>query len=265
MSRVSILGTEIDNLSLNECLDEIQKILKTGKPSYLATPNVAHILLLRKDEKFRKIYSDASLVLADGMPLIWAAKLLGSPLKEKCSGSDLFEKVCQIGYSLDRNIFLLGGQNGSEKIAESQLSEKYSGIKVSSYSPPFGFENNPQENIKIIKMINDFNTSILIVCVGAPKSEKWIYQNISNLDINLACPFGISLDFFAGTKKRAPLWMQKSGLEWFFRLIQEPGRLWKRYLIGNTIFIYLLIKELIKSLFVKGSVKNKMIKNERIA
>jgi exopolysaccharide biosynthesis WecB/TagA/CpsF family protein len=235
----------IDNLSFEEALSEIKNIIEKKK-GYIVTPNAAHIVLIEKDREFKEIYDNASLVLADGVPIIWCSKLLGQPLKEKCSGSDLFEEICRIAFALNKNIFLLGGANGSERIACEKLRMIFPGIKVKSYNPEFGFENNQGQTNAIINIINEFKTDVLFVFVGTPKSEKWIYRNINKINISIACPFGAALSYFAGTVKRSPFWMQECGLEWFWRLMNEPDRLWKRYLIGNIYFLGIVLKECVK-------------------
>jgi len=250
--KIELFGIEFDNLTIEEVKDFITNFIKNGQKGYIVTPNAYHMVLLKKDEEFKKAYKNAKVVLADGNAIIWTSKLLGLPLKAKCSGSDLFIEICKIAAHFNKNIFLLGGMNNSEKIAEQKLRNLFPNINIVSYSPPFGFENDEKEGKKIIGMINNYNIGILFICVGPPKSEKWIYKNIDKLKVSLVCCFGAALDFFAGTKKRAPVWMQKIGLEWFWRLIQEPKRLWKRYLIGNTIFIFLVIEELLKKIFKRN-------------
>lgn len=244
-------GIKIDNLNLNDAVEKIREILKSDEKGYVVTPNAAHIVELQKDKEFKKVYEKAKLILPDSIPLIWASKLLGNQLKGRCAGADLFERIFDIAEDLNKSIFILGGTKGSEKIAEEKIGKFFHSVRVASYSPPLGFENNPKETSKIIEMINSWRTDVLLVCVGAPKSEKWVYNNFDKLNIKIAFSLGAALDYFAGTKKRAPKWMQKAGLEWFWRLIHEPRRLWKRYLIGNTIFIWLVFKELVKKLAKK--------------
>lgn len=248
MNTISFGGIKIANVNLQEAVEEIKNSFKKKQKSYVVTPNAAHFYLLRKDKVFREAYENACLVLADGMSVIFASRIIGSPLKERCSGADLFHSVCVLASSLKKNIFILGGTKGSEKIAKKKLQKEFKNIRIDTYSPLFGFENSEQETNKIIGLINDTPSDILFICVGAPKSEKWLYRNISHLKIKMAFAFGNSLNIYAGTKKRAPIWMQKIGFEWFFRLLQEPGRLWKRYLFSNTFFIYLVINEFFRNI-----------------
>lgn len=247
-------GIKIDNISMIEAIEKIELILKNRSKGYIVTPNAFHIVMLQKDSDFRQTYKNASLVLADGFSIVFASRILGSPIVERCAGADIFGKICEIAWKKNKRIFILGGVNGSEKKAEKILKNMYPKIQVQTYSPPFGFVEDYSESERIIEMINRFKTDVLFVCVGPPKSEKWIYRNLENLNIILACPFGAALDFFTGAKKRAPKLLQKVGFEWLWRLILEPRRLWKRYLIGNTSFIILVLKEIFKY-FLKKKIK----------
>lgn len=251
MNTISFGGIKIANVNLHEAIEEIKNSLQKKQKSYVVTPNAAHFYFLRKDKEFREAYAHASLVLADGMSVIFASRIIGTPLKERCSGADLFRIVCGLAASLNKNIFILGGIKGSDKIAKKKLQKEYKNIQINTYSPSFGFEKSEKETKKIIVLINKMPSDILFICVGSPKSEKWLHRNISHLKITMAFVFGDSLNIYAGTKMRAPIWMQKAGLEWFFRLLQEPGRLWKRYLFSNTFFIYLCINELFKKIYKK--------------
>lgn len=246
MNTISFGGINIANVNVQEVIEEIKSSLQKKQKGYVVTPNAAHFYLLRKDREFREAYEQARLVLADGMSLIYASRILGNPLKERCSGADLFGAVCGLAASLNKNIFILGGEKDSDRIAKKKLQQEHENIQINAYSPPFGFEKSEEETKKIIALINQAASEILFICVGSPKSEKWLYRNFSHLKITMAFPFGNALNTYAGIKMRAPVWMQKAGFEWLFRLFQEPGRLWKRYLLSNTFFIYLCIKEFFK-------------------
>ncbi len=244
-------GIEIDNLSLSEARGIIARMIRTGRPGYVVTPNAHHLYMLKKDPGLKTAYRSASLILPDGMSVILALRLLGYKSKERCAGADLFQSVIDAAARIRKNIFILGGINHSEKKAALRLQAQYPGIHIFTYSPPFGFENDEDETCRIIQMINQFQTDVLFLCVGCPKSEKWIYQNRSRIKPCLALAFGDSLNFFTGDKKRAPVIIQKSGFEWLFRFIQEPGRLWRRYLIGNLYFIKLVFSELFNKAFFR--------------
>ena len=255
MTQFSLAGVKIDNFTMQEVINKIEGMIKEGKSSYIVTPNAAHIVLLQKDEEFRKAYESARLVLADGMPLIWVSKLLGVPLKEKISGSDLLPKLCEVAAEKGFRVFLLGGRPCAALKSAEALRKNYSALQiVGIYSPPFGFEKDKVENDKITKMIIRSKADILFIGLGAPKQEKWIYTHYKELNIPVSIGVGVTFEFIAGIVKRAPKWMQEIGLEWFFRLIQEPRRLWKRYLIGNTTFILLVLRELFKKAIFKRAI-----------
>ncbi|OQY97671.1 MAG: acetyl-mannosamine transferase [Candidatus Brocadia sp. UTAMX2] len=248
MDKINICDVEIDNVSLQDSIKTISKALEKEGNIFITTPNVHHIVLIQKDKEFKKIYQEASLVLADGMPIVWASKFLGTPLKEKVSGSDLVPVICKFAAEKGYRLFFLGGRLGAVEKARENLIKMYPQIKiVGVYSPPFGFENNREENEIIIKMIQNARPEILLVGLGAPKQEKWIYRHYKKLDVPVAIGVGVTFEFISGMVKRAPKWMQKLGLEWFWRLIMEPRRLWKRYLIQDICFFGLVLKQKIRS------------------
>lgn len=243
MSRMKFLNTEVDNLSMEEAIECIEKIIIDRKPSYVVTPNVDHIVKLEDDIEFREVYKDADLILTDGMPLIWISKLLKKPIKEKVSGSDLFPKICEMASRKGYGIFLLGAADGVAAKAADNLTDKYEGLNiVGTYSPSYGFEKNQEEINEIIDIINNCKPDILAVGLGAPKQEKFIckYKNKLNVPISLA--IGASIDFEAKNIKRAPRWMQNFGLEWFYRFLNEPKRMFKRYFIDDMKILKIYFK-----------------------
>ncbi len=244
MKKVNICGVNIDNVSLQETLDIFDQFVRARKPVSVVTPNVDHIVKLNKDAEFRGIYSRASLVLADGVPLLWASYLLGTPIKEKVSGSDLFPRVCELAAKKGWRLFFMGGREGAAAKAAEILCRLYPGLKVAgTYSPAFGFEKDDKENAKIIAMIKAAKPDILFIGLGAPKQEKWTDRFMAQHGVPVSIGVGVSFEFMAGMVKRAPRWMQKYGFEWFWRLMMEPGRLWKRYLIEDIAFFGLLFRQ----------------------
>lgn len=242
---ITIVNTKIDNTTLDEAISTIIGWIENhDTPRYVVTSNVDHIVKLQNDNEFKKIYQDADLVLADGMPLVWAAKFLGTPLYEKVSGSDLFIKLCEIASRRKFRLFFLGGSPGDAEKAKEVLVRQNPGLLVEGvYCPPFGFEKDEQERKKIVELIKAANPDILFVGLGAPKQEKWIYEHYQKTRVPVSIGIGISFSFAAGTIKRAPVWMQKVGLEWLWRLIMEPRRLWKRYLVDDMMFFWLVLKQ----------------------
>lgn len=244
--KVRLFGIEFDNCSMQEAIHLIEQAIKQKKPSLVVTPNAQHINIVKKDKEFKKICNEASLVFPDSVPLIWASRILGQPLKERVAGSDILPTFCKIVARKKYKIFLLGAEPGVAKKAAKILESKNPGLVISdTYSPPFGFERDERENLKIIKMINTCKPDVLFVGLGTPKQEKWSWNYKDKMSVPVIICVGATFDFIAQKSNRAPYWMQKSGLEWFHRLCQEPRRLWKRYLIGNIIFILYVIKEFI--------------------
>ncbi len=242
--KVNICGVNIDNVAFDDAIRIIDCFVERKVPTYVVTLNVNHIVILSQDNAFRQLYEGASLVLADGMPILWAAKFLGVPLKEKISGSDLFPRLCEVAAGKGYKLFLLGGKEGAAAKAAYILKAKYPVIQIAGvYCPPFGFENDAEENKKTIEMIRVAKPDILFVGVGSPKQEKWIYKHKDEYQVPVSIGIGATFDFVSGIVKRAPLWMQKIGLEWFWRLMMEPRRLWKRYLIDDPVFFWLVLKQ----------------------
>jgi len=250
--RIRLLGIDIDNIDMEETINRIEDLIKKKKPSLVVTPNVHHINILQKDNEFRKIYKHASIVIPDGIPLLWLSRILGAPLKERVAGSDLLPLFSKIAAEKKYKLFFLGAAPGIAKKAAESLIQKNPGLTITgTYSPYFGFENNEKENKKIVCMIKKCNPDVLFVCLGPPKQEKWSWKYMNKINVPVVICAGAAFDFIALKMKRAPKWMQNCGLEWLHRLFQEPRRLWKRYLIGNTSFILLGIKEIIRIKIMK--------------
>ena len=238
MARIKFMNTNIDNLTMAETLHEIDKLIQKKNCSYVVTPNVDHIVRLEKDKELQKVYKNASLILTDGKPLIWISKWYKTPIKEKISGSDLFPRVCQLAANKNYTMYLLGAAEGVADTATRNLMKKYPGLNiVGTYSPPFGFEKNEQEMNKIKTQIQDVHPDILIVGLGCPKQEKFMYYHCKELGVPISFGLGASIDFEAGNIKRAPKWMSNHGLEWLYRFSKEPKRLFKRYFVDDLKII----------------------------
>ena len=242
----SFAGLRVDNITHPQALKRIADLVRSPGQHYVVTPNADHVLLFQKDAGFRDAYAEASLVLPDGISLILASWVMGRPLRERCSGADIFLDVCALCHAHKKRIFLLGGPLGLERRAEAKLRRLFPGIAVAAYSPPFGFEADGPETRKAVKAVRDFRTDVLCLGCGAPKSENWVHRHGRRLGFSLALILGSGLDYFIGSRRRAPAWMRGAGLEWLFRLITEPRRLWKRYVFGIPAFLFLLTKERFK-------------------
>ncbi|MBE9157152.1 WecB/TagA/CpsF family glycosyltransferase [Nodosilinea sp. LEGE 06152] len=251
-TQVEILSIPIDNISVNDFLSQL-------KQGVVFTPNVDHLMKLQKDIDFVKAYSKADYRVCDSQVLMFASKFLGTPLKAKISGSDLFPMFCEHHRHNEAiKIFLMGGAEGIAAQAMERINARIGRqIIVQAHSPSFGFEKDEAECDRILDMIRQSPANVLVVGVGAPKQEKWIAKyrdQLPNIDIFLAV--GAAIDFEAGNKPRAPELLSKLGLEWLYRLSTEPGRLWKRYLLDDFPFLWLVIKERFSRLRPKPAPKD---------
>lgn len=240
-----ICGVWVDNVTMEKTLDYMSEFIQDGLAHYIVTPNVDHIVLARQDAEFAEAYQRADLVIPDGMPLIWASKILGQPLAERVTGSDLLPRACEMAALKGYKLFFLGSTPASASKAIQSLKERYHRLQIAgSYSPPFGFEKDEFENQKAIAIVKQAAPHLLFVALGTPKQEKWIYKHSKLLQVPVSVGIGAGLDFIAGIQKRAPKWMQDVGLEWFWRLCLDPKRLWKRYARDTKFFYYLLLQKM---------------------
>lgn len=239
MDKVKILNIELDNLSQAEMLAQLQE-------GVVFTPNVDHLMRLQWDRAFFDVYQEATYKVCDSKIVLYAAAFLGTPLKEKLSGSDFFPAF----YTYHRDnpdirIFLLGAAEGVAQQAQANINAKVGReIIVGAHSPSFGFEKNAAECERLIDLVNQSGATVLAVGVGAPKQEMFIHTYRHRMpQIKIFLAIGATIDFEAGNVKRSPKWMSEIGLEWLYRLLAEPQRLWKRYLVDNPPFLWLILKQ----------------------
>jgi len=243
MNKEPLLNTQISNVSMEESLHEIERRIFAKEKSYVVAVNVDVVMKMEKDDYLKEITDKADIVLVDGKPLVWIAKLYKRPVKEKISGSDLVPLLCEGAARKGHSIFILGGKEGIAKQAKRKLEQKHPEIKiVGEYSPKFGFEKDSNEVEKVNGIISAAKPDILIVCLGCPKQEKFIYENYEKYEATVSICAGATVDFLAGNVKRAPRWMSNAGLEWFYRFIKEPRRMFKRYFIDDVKIVGLIIK-----------------------
>lgn len=241
---VTLLDTAIDNLTLEETADRIGAMLDEGGYRYVVTPNIDHLMRLRHDQVFRQAYENAALRVPDGVPLLWAANFLGTPLKGRVNGTDLFELLAKRAASRGDRLFLMGGNPGAADRAARVLTEHYPGLIIAgTHCPPFGFDRDESQNAAIQEMIRESGANLLFVGLGAPRQELWLERYGPGCGVHAAVGIGVSFSLVAGEIPRAPVWMQRTGLEWFWRLTREPGRLWKRYLIDDLPFFTCILRE----------------------
>jgi N-acetylglucosaminyldiphosphoundecaprenol N-acetyl-beta-D-mannosaminyltransferase len=227
-NRVAVLGVPIDNVSMNETLLRIEDFLRDGSFHQIATANVDYLVNAGKNFLYKEILSGCDLVVADGMPVVWACSLLGTPLKERVTGSDLVPRLAGLSRQKGYRLFLLGASPKVSELAATRLLKM--GARIAGRLSPRPCALEQFDNDKILTEIEKANPDILLVALGSPKQEIWIHQHRDRLKVPVCIGIGGSFDFLAGAVPRAPGWMQEAGLEWCFRMWAEPRRLARRYM-----------------------------------
>lgn len=244
MNKVNILNTKVNNYSMSETLHLIEEAIHQNKQIHHVVVNAGKIVDMQTDLQLRKSVNESDLINADGQAVVWASRFLGKPLKERVAGIDLMINLVQLAHDKNYKIFFFGAKEAVVKTVVETYSNQYSPNIVAGYRNGY-FKKD--EELKIAKQISDSGANILFVAISSPTKENFLYNNKKLLsNVNFIMGVGGSFDVVSGKVKRAPLWMQKSGLEWFYRFLQEPKRMWKRYLVGNTKFILLVFKEKFK-------------------
>ncbi|MDD6756075.1 MAG: WecB/TagA/CpsF family glycosyltransferase [Succinatimonas sp.] len=243
MQKQQLLNTYVNNLTMSETIDAVEELIKSEKKSYVVAINVDVVIKIENDPYLKKIVDNADMVLVDGKPLVWISNFYGKPLKAKISGSDLVPLLCEEASKKQYSIFIIGGKEGVAEQAKQNLEKRLPGIRiVGTYAPTYGFEKNDAELNKINTLLSEAKPDLLIACFGCPKQEKWIFENISKYDAKVSICAGATVDFLAGNIKRAPRWMSEHGLEWLYRFLQEPKRMFKRYFIDDMKIFRLILK-----------------------
>ena len=239
--RVNLGGVLIDQVDVPSAVDRIRGFLNSGRLNQIVTVNLDFVAIARRDAHFRETLNAAELAVADGMPLVWASRLTGSTVPSRITGNDLLDECCRLAVQTTSSIFLLGAAPGVADTAARRLCERFPGLRIAGvYAPPFG-PLTEAENEEILRRIHRAKPQFLFVALGAPQQDIWIRANRDRLNVPVCMGVGCALDLLAGLVARAPAWMQAAGLEWLFRLVQEPGRLWRRYIVDDLpIFGWLL-------------------------
>jgi N-acetylglucosaminyldiphosphoundecaprenol N-acetyl-beta-D-mannosaminyltransferase len=230
----------IDVLTAREALREIERLVDRRQGGGVFTPNVDHIVKAESNEAFRKAYDHVSLSLADGMPLVWVAPLLGCPLPERVAGSDMVMPLLELAAKRRWRVYLLGGAPGVAESVARMLSSDM-GITVAGWDDSRINADGSDPGDASIARVRAANADLVFVALGPPKQELWIQRAADAIRPAVALGVGASLDFIAGKYKRAPAWMGRMGLEWAYRLLQEPRRLWRRYLVEGPRFIGIVL------------------------
>lgn len=246
-----ILGVKLSEIDYKKACQTISELAQNGRGGYVCCANVHSLLEAYSDWQFRDTLSCASIVTADGRPLVWLMLLGKAKKARQVCGPILMPMVCNTAAKEGISVGFYGSTNKVLENLEKKLKNEIPGLTISySYSPKFG-EISTSEDDQITEDINSSGTKILFVGLGCPKQEKWMHEHRSKISA-VMIGVGAAFDFISGEKKRAPYFFSKLGLEWLYRLIREPKRLWKRYILGNTIFLMIVCKELLKGrLFAK--------------
>lgn len=243
MEKVNILGVGISPINLKDATDIINSWIDTNQKEYICVTPAHGIMECQRETELRKIFNRSGLTTPDGMSIVWLLKFLGYKNVSRVYGPDLMEEVCKISSENGQyRHFLYGGDSGvAEKLAES-LTKKFPGLNiVGTYSPPFR-PLTPEEDKEIIDLLNELSPHIIWIGISTPKQEQWMSSHLEKLNAPILIGVGAAFDFLSGNKSQAPIWIQRSGLEWLFRLASEPKRLWRRY-IQYPLFMILVARQ----------------------
>jgi N-acetylglucosaminyldiphosphoundecaprenol N-acetyl-beta-D-mannosaminyltransferase len=240
--RVEILGCRVDRVSLASAIPRLVELIKSGGAHQAIVLSVPPLMIIRRDTRLLDIWNGASIVLPDGVPILWASRILGAPIPGRVAGSDLFWALSRAAEQERYTCFLLGSTSEVLAKLETVLLRRFPRLRlVGSFSPPLSPVFSAAANSEIISRVNAARPDILWVGLGAPRQELWIHANLERLEVRLAIGVGAAFDMCSGSVRRAPRWMQKSGLEWSYRFMAEPRRLFRRYFIDSAPFLPLVL------------------------
>ena len=238
--RISMMGCLIDNLSMEETLHRVDGFIRAGTPHQHVVVNVDKLVKASRAPELRRIINDCDLVSADGMPVVWAARLLGKPLKERVAGIDLFEALMERAAERGWRVFLLGAREEVVARVRALYEQKYRGLVIAGHRNGYW---SAAEEINVVEQVAASRADLLFVAISSPKKEQFLGQYQARMQVPFAMGVGGSFDVAAGLVRRAPRWMQRAGLEWFYRFLQEPRRMFRRYFIDDVAFLWLFLKE----------------------
>lgn len=246
MSRISICNIPVDPLTMQETIELIDKAIIERRSIHHVVINAAKVVNAQNDEALKESIVSCDIINADGQAIVWAARFLNNRLPERVAGIDIMENLVKLAADKKYRIFFLGAKEDVVKEVVRRYSSMYGKEIIAGYRN--GYFTNDEEGA-VARQIADSGASILFVAMSSPKKEIFLNTYKQVIQTPFIMGVGGSFDVVSGLVKRAPMWMQKTGLEWFYRVIQEPGRMWKRYLFGNSKFIYLVLKEKRKQVF----------------
>jgi N-acetylglucosaminyldiphosphoundecaprenol N-acetyl-beta-D-mannosaminyltransferase len=244
LNKSNILKLRITKLDLSETLKFMADAIHKDQQLRICVTPVNCLLWAQHDSALRNLYNTADICTADGVPLIWASKILGNPISGRVTGLDLLPEFAKVAAEKGFTFFFLGAGDGVAERLKQKLEKQNPDLNVvGTYSPPYAKKFSDEENQKMVDMINEVKPNVLWVSLTAPKQDYWIYEHFDKLDVNIAIGVGAAFDVVVGDIQRSPEWMQNYGLEWFYRLMKEPKRLYRRYLIEAPQFIPLVFAQ----------------------
>ena len=241
--RVDILGVRVSATTMEEALGEIKGWIARGEPHYVCVSGMHGVMESQQDERLRRIHNSAGLVTPDGMSLVWLCRLKGQRKVERVYGPDLMLALCTLSPVCGYRHFFYGASPEVLDALTARLRARYPGLAVvGTYAPPFR-PLSPEEDLQAVQRIREARPDVVWVGLSTPKQERWMADHLERLGVPVLIGVGAAFDFHAGFKRQAPRWMQRNGLEWFFRLLSEPRRLGRRYLVNIPLFAWYLVLE----------------------
>ncbi len=238
--KITLFGVAVDNLTLPETLDRIEQLIRSGGVHQHVVLNVDKIVRMERDAALRAAVLECDLINADGQPVVWVSRLFGQPLKERVTGIDLFEQLMERCAARGLRPYLLGAREAVVARAVAVLQARYPRLRLAGWRSGYWAEG---EEVAVVEHIRQARPDLLCVAMGSPRQELFLHRWKQQLELPFLMGVGGSFDVVAGVVRRAPLWMQRAGLEWLFRLAQEPRRLWRRYLVDDMAFFRLVWRE----------------------
>lgn len=248
MTRYRFINTYIDAISLDEVEQELLAAIERNEKKHVVFINALKICEIEKNPAVAEAVSQAEYILADGVPVLWASRLFGRPLRGRVNGTDLFERLLASAEKKGKRIFLLGATQANLDTLIVELRKRFPALQIAGYRNGYYTD---ADDMEIVRQINDSNADMLFVGISSPKKELWVYKYKHLLRSPVIQGVGGSFDVVARIIPRAPLWMQRSGLEWLDRVAREPGRMFMRYLTNNTKFIFLLARAFVREVVLK--------------
>lgn len=247
LRRCRIAGVAVDRITLEDASTQIIDALRrrpATAPFLIMGPNAHLITLAQKNQRFNEALHASALNVPDGISVVLASRILGGKIHTRVPGGELMEALCLRAAQHSLSVFFLGGLPSAAAMTSRQFQRRFPALSiVGAYCPPRGFERDPMERAHIRQLITEAAPDLLFVAFGAPHQEIWMHENCPTLPIGAAMSVGAAFDTQSGLRKQAPRWTHRLGIEWLYRLVHEPRRLWRRYLIGNTHFLCLVLKQ----------------------